>query len=64
VPRGGTFFLRFDDTDAERSREEYTAGILQDVAWLGLRPDRIERQSARLDLYARAAEQLKAAGLL
>ena len=48
---GGRFLLRIDDTDAERSREEYVAAIRGDLAWLGLTPDGEERQSARSDLY-------------
>ncbi|MCA3679051.1 MAG: glutamate--tRNA ligase, partial [Methylobacterium sp.] len=49
---GGTFLLRFDDTDADRSKPEYAAGILEDLAWLGIPPDRIERQSDRAARYA------------
>lgn len=59
---GGTFILRLDDTDQERSKQEYVDGILQDLEWLGLTWDRVERQSARLDRYAEAAEDLKAKG--
>jgi glutamyl-tRNA synthetase len=61
---GGQFILRFDDTDAERSREEYVEGIREDLRWLGLDWDREARQSARADLYAQAAARLKAAGRL
>jgi len=59
---GGTFILRIDDTDAERSREEYVDGIKADLTWLGLNWDREERQSARLDRYEAAFEALRAAG--
>ena len=59
---GGRFLLRVDDTDAERSREEYVEAIRADLAWLGLEPDGEERQSARLALYEDAFERLKAAG--
>lgn len=51
---GGTFILRIDDTDPERSREEYVEAIKEDLTWLGLTWDRIERQSERLDRYAEA----------
>lgn len=61
---GGSFILRFDDTDVERSKAEYADGIERDLAWLGVVPDRIERQSARVERYETVAEQLKAAGLL
>ncbi|WP_299771636.1 glutamate--tRNA ligase [uncultured Tateyamaria sp.] len=59
---GGTFILRIDDTDPERSKEEYVDGIKQDMEWLGLHWDRIERQSERLDRYAAAADKLREIG--
>lgn len=59
---GGTFLLRHDDTDAERSREEYVAAIEADLRWLGLDWDRRERQSARLARYREVLERLKKAG--
>ena len=59
---GGTFILRLDDTDPERSKEEYADAIKEDLTWLGLTWDRVERQSERLDRYAEAADQLRAMG--
>ena len=59
---GGRFLLRIDDTDAERSREEYVEAIRADLNWLGLTPDAEERQSARFDLYEREFARLVAAG--
>ena len=59
---GGTFILRIDDTDPERSKEEYIDGIKQDLEWLGLEWDRVERQSERLDRYHAAAEDLREKG--
>ncbi|WP_223423431.1 glutamate--tRNA ligase [Tateyamaria pelophila] len=59
---GGTFILRIDDTDPDRSKEEYVDAIKQDLEWLGLHWDRVERQSARLDRYAEAADTLRAKG--
>ncbi len=59
---GGTFILRLDDTDQERSKQEYIDGLKADLDWLGIRYDRIEQQSKRMARYAEAAEQLKAAG--
>ena len=53
---GGRFVLRIDDTDPERSKEEYVDAIKEDLEWLGLTWDRIERQSERLDRYAEAAD--------
>lgn len=61
---GGTFVLRFDDTDAERSRREYADQTEADLAWLGIPPDRVVRQSERMDIYAEAAERLKRSGRL
>ena len=61
---GGTFILRFDDTDPERSKEAYVDAIREDLEWLGLTWDREERQSARLDRYAEAADRLRADGRL
>ena len=58
----GRFLLRFDDTDRERSKPEYETAILEDLAWLGVVPDEIVRQSDRLDRYASALAALKAAG--
>lgn len=59
---GGTFILRLDDTDQERSRQEYADGIMRDLEWLGLTWDRVERQSDRLDRYAAAADGLRGKG--
>jgi glutamyl-tRNA synthetase len=59
-----TFVLRFDDTDPERSREEYAQQIKVDMAWLGLTYAQAFKQSDRLAFYETAAEQLKAAGRL
>ena len=59
---GGTFLLRLDDTDAERSKEQYVEAIRADLAWLGLVPDEEQRQSARFDRYEEQLEKLKAAG--
>ncbi len=59
---GGTFILRLDDTDPERSKPEFADAIQEDLEWLGLTWDRVERQSDRLDRYADAADRLRAAG--
>lgn len=59
---GGQFILRLDDTDQERSKPEYIAGLQEDLAWLGLTYDRVEQQSKRMARYGEAAEALKAAG--
>lgn len=62
--RGGTFILRYDDTDKERSKQEFADAILTDLRWLGIEPDRIERQSARFARYDAVARELREAGLL
>ena len=60
----GEFILRFDDTDVERSKEEYAEAIEVDLAWLGVIPDRVLRQSQRFGFYDEAAEKLRSAGRL
>ena len=59
---GGTFILRIDDTDPNRSEEKYVDAIKQDMEWLGLTWDKVERQSERLDQYADAADKLRDIG--
>lgn len=56
--QGGTFVLRIDDTDAERSKDEYIQGIKDDLTWLGLTWDRVEHQSARMERYLDAKQRL------
>lgn len=60
----GHFILRIDDTDAERSTRAYEDAIHADLAWMGITPDAVFRQSARFDRYAEATQKLKDAGLL
>jgi glutamyl-tRNA synthetase len=57
--QAGGFVLRFDDTDRERSREEFVQAIEVDLEWLGIRPDVTVRQSAREAVYAAAAQRLR-----
>ncbi|MBN2629013.1 MAG: glutamate--tRNA ligase, partial [Rhodobacteraceae bacterium] len=59
---GGRFILRLDDTDQERSKQEYVDALMADLDWLGLHWDRVERQSLRMDRYRDTAEDLKAKG--
>lgn len=59
---GGEFILRIDDTDAARSKEEHVEAIRADLAWLGVKADREERQSLRMDRYEAAFEALREAG--
>ena len=61
----GAFLLRIEDIDGTRSREEHVAGIVEDLAWLGLAWDGpVVRQSARLDEYERALADLRGRALL
>jgi glutamyl-tRNA synthetase len=62
IKNGGRFLLRIDDTDLERSSEEYVDAIRDDLSWLGLHPDAEARQSERFDLYEREFERLREAG--
>lgn len=55
---GGTFVLRIDDTDPERSKDEYIEGIKADLTWLGITWDRVEHQSKRMEKYLTAKQQL------
>jgi glutamyl-tRNA synthetase len=55
---GGTFVLRIDDTDPERSKDEYVEGVMTDLTWLGLTWDRMEYQSRRMDRYTEAKQRL------
>ena len=63
----GKFILRIEDTDIERSADEYTKQICEDLRWLGLiwdegpdvgGPHKYYRQSERLDIYKQYAQKL------
>ena len=62
--KGGAMVLRLDDTDEARSRAEYAEAIIEDLLWLGLSHDRIERQSHRIGEYDKAVAKLKGEGRL
>ncbi len=60
----GRFLLRFEDTDRDRSREEYIRAIQEDLRWLGLDWDGEARfQSAHAEQHRQALERLAADGL-
>ena len=62
---GGQFLIRIDDIDGSRSREDYVAASLADLAWLGLGWDsEPARQSARLGNYAASLDTLRARDLV
>ncbi|MBP6926044.1 MAG: glutamate--tRNA ligase [Candidatus Pacebacteria bacterium] len=48
---GGTFILRSEDTDKERSKPEYEKNMLAIFDWLGLEYDAFYRQSERTEIY-------------
>jgi len=69
---GGTYVLRIEDTDVERSARELEDGLLEDLAWLGLAwdegptqggPFTPYRQSERIAVYREHAERLLASGV-
>jgi len=63
--RGGVFLLRIEDIDRGRCRPEFEAGILEDLAWLGLSwPEPVRRQSDHLSDYAAALETLRELGVV
>jgi len=60
--QSGKFILRIDDTDLERSKQEYVDGIFADLTWLGLEWDQLEYQSKRMARYEEVIAQLQASG--
>ena len=63
--RGGRVLLRIEDHDRQRSRPEYERAILDDLEWLGFKPDEpFVRQSDRSAIYERALARLRSAGLV
>ena len=62
--QGGTFILRVEDTDVERSKSEYTDNILEGLTWLGLNWDEGPSfQSQRLEIYRQSVQTLLDKGL-
>ncbi|CAI3926802.1 Glutamyl- or glutaminyl-tRNA synthetase (GlnS) (PDB:1EUQ) [Commensalibacter communis] len=61
---GGKFMLRIDDTDVERSKEEYVREIHKALEWFGFSWDEYMKQSDRMDRYNMAIERLKESGHL
>ncbi|MCC6144305.1 MAG: glutamate--tRNA ligase, partial [Candidatus Hydrogenedentes bacterium] len=73
---GGTFILRLEDTDAERTDEAFVAAMCEGFKWLGIdwdegppfgdEPEKGEfgpyRQSQRLDLHRQEAQRLMLEG--
>jgi glutamyl-tRNA synthetase len=61
---GGEFMLRIDDTDMARSEAQYEQGLKDDLNWLGVTWDLLEKQSNRFDRYEAAKQDLIAKGRL
>lgn len=55
---GGQFIIRIEDTDKERSKQEYEDDIFDGLAWLGLTPDEVHRQSELVANHTEALQQL------
>lgn len=60
----GRFMLRIDDTDMERSKDEYTESIKRDLTWLGMEWDEYKHQKGREAVYDAARDKLIASGRL
>ena len=58
----GKFILRIDDTDTERSKDEYVSKIKYDLEWLGIDYDETFNQSSRFDVYQERFKFLKDQG--
>ncbi len=59
---GGTFILRIEDTDKERSKKEFENELLEGFRWLGIDWDEFARQSERTAIYRKYLENLLAKG--
>lgn len=55
---GGKFIVRIEDTDKERSKEEYKDNILESLKWLGLNHDELFIQSENVETHKKCLEQL------
>jgi glutamyl-tRNA synthetase/glutamyl-Q tRNA(Asp) synthetase len=63
--RNGRILLRIEDHDRQRSRPEFEAAIVEDLAWLGFEADEpLVRQSERGAMYEEALDRLRARGLV
>ena len=58
----GKFVLRIEDTDLERSKEEFVESIIFDLKWLRMDYDEFYKQSDRFDIYFKYAEKLVSIG--
>ncbi len=58
----GAFALRIEDTDTARNKPEWEQGLIDDLAWLGLKHDVFAKQSERTELYTGHLQKLIDAG--
>jgi len=56
--KNGHFMLRIDDTDDERTKKKYEEAIKEDLSWVGINWDSLEKQSSRLSYYDQALQKL------
>ncbi|MBP9853869.1 MAG: glutamate--tRNA ligase [Candidatus Omnitrophica bacterium] len=56
--QNGTFILRIEDTDQQRSKKEFEDEILMSMKWLGFDWDELHYQSKRFDIYKEYAQKL------
>ena len=61
---GASFLLRIDDTDPERSKDEYVTALQEDLRWLGIAWDDTFKQSDKVANYEAAKQKLIASGRL
>ena len=54
----GKCFLRFEDTNPELSKQEYVESILEDLDYLGIKPDSVKQVSDDMDVFYSKAEDL------
>tara|TARA_B100000989_G_scaffold297076_1_gene281829 strand:- start:322 stop:1671 length:1350 start_codon:yes stop_codon:yes gene_type:complete len=64
IKQNTKFFLRFDDTDKERSKDEFITSIKEDLVWLGIKFENSYFQSERIKMYYEITEELKKSGKL
>ena len=57
--KGGNFYLRIEDTDKERSKDEYKNQIIQSLKWIGIKHDGNEYiQSKKIEEHIKVANEL------
>lgn len=55
---GGKFIVRIEDTDRERSKEEYAVNILESLSWMSLSYDALYKQSENVESHTRHLQRL------